>query len=533
MKFGPVPIDEALGAVLAHSVHAGERVLRKARKFTAQDIEELKQANILEVVVARLESDDVDEDSAAKLLVDGMKFRGVDVKPPATGRVNLHARHSGVFVVDEKAIDSFNAIDPAITIATLAQYAPVETGSMVATVKIIPYAVPRDMLDRALLAIAGQEILAVNPYRTMSVGLIQTRLAGTKPGVLDKTVRVTEARLARSGSHLKAERRVNHDTQSVAAALKEAVHESDMVLIFGASAVSDFDDVIPAAIRMAGGFVTRTGMPVDPGNLLVLGRLGEKPVIGAPGCARSPKVNGFDWVLDRTLAGIEISDRDIARMGVGGLLMEIPSRPQPRESARSADKVCAVILAAGRSSRMGGPNKLMAEFDGIPLVRRIAEWALASTVDQVVVVTGHEAERVEASLAGLKVEVAINPAYASGLSSSLKAGIAALPDEATGAMIILGDMPEITTSDINKMVAEFKKAKGAVVRATHQGKRGNPVILPRSLFETVATLEGDTGARHVVEAERADIIDIELGESASIDVDTPDAMERAGGKLRG
>ena len=173
-------------------------------------------------------------------------------------------------------------------------------------------------------------------------------LPGVKDSVLAKTVKVTEARLARSGSRVTAERRTEHEEGAVAEALTALARDNDMVVMFGASAMSDPDDVIPAAIRLAGGEVIRAGMPVDPGNLIVVGRYRGKPVLGAPGCARSPKENGFDWVLDRLIAGIDVTDADVAGLGVGGLLMEIPTRPQPRESVRE------MPLAARRRDRAGG-----------------------------------------------------------------------------------------------------------------------------------------------------------------------------------
>ncbi|MER9357935.1 NTP transferase domain-containing protein, partial [Mesorhizobium sp. M0514] len=308
-----------------------------------------------------------------------------------------------------------------------------------------------------------------------------------------------------------------------------------MVVIFGASAMSDFNDVVPAAIEAAGGTVIRAGMPVDPGNLLVLGTLDGKRVIGAPGCARSPKENGFDWVLDRLIAGLDVTAKDIAGMGVGGLLMEIPTRPQPREPlpARAGLKVEIVLLAAGRSSRMGGPNKLLALFDGKPLVRRTVERALASKATSTVVVTGHQRERVHQALTGLDVIFADNPDFADGLSSSLKAGIARVGAEAAGAMIVLGDMPGISSADLDRLIEAFRRDGGrSVVRAAHDGRRGNPVLLPRALFGGIAHLEGDTGARHLVEAEGLDVIDVEIGDGASIDVDTREALEDAGGVLQ-
>ncbi|TGT75788.1 4-diphosphocytidyl-2C-methyl-D-erythritol kinase [bacterium M00.F.Ca.ET.159.01.1.1] len=537
MKFGPVPIDEAEGAVLAHATAAGEKRFRKAHRLSGEDVAALKAAGIGEVVAAVLAKDDLGEDAAAAKIAAGMSHRNIEVKPAATGRVNLHAAAAGVFTVDAAMIDAINAVDPAITIATLAQYAPVEQDQMVATVKIIPFAVAASLVHRVVKICAGREIFAVNAYRAINVGVIQTVLPGIKPSVLDKTLRVTEARLARSGGRLTVERRTPHEVAPVAAAASALARDNDMVVIFGASAMSDFADVVPAAIERAGGTVIRAGMPVDPGNLLVLGTLDGRRVVGAPGCARSPKENGFDWVLDRLIAGLDVTAGDIAGMGVGGLLMEIPTRPQPREPApqpaRSAAKVDIVLLAAGRSSRMGGPNKLLALFDGEPLVRRTAARALGSKAASTIVVTGHQRERVRSALAGLEVKLADNPDFADGLASSLKAGIAKVAPDAAGAMIVLGDMPGVSSKDLDSLIDAFRRSGGhAVVRASHQGKRGNPVLLPRSLFAAVAQLEGDTGARHLVEAEGLDVIDVEIGQGASIDVDTREAVEGAGGVLQ-
>lgn len=535
MKFGSIPVGEATGAVLAHATTAGERRFRKAHVLGAEDIAALKAAGLTEVVVAVLEPGDLGEDAAAEAIAASMRHRHVEAKPAATGRVNLHALEAGVFTVDAALVDAINAIDPSITVATLAQHATVEEGQMVATVKIIPFAVAGQLVTKVTDLCATREIFAVNPFAPKRVGVIQTVLPSVKSSVLDKTARLTEQRLARSGSRLVAERRTAHETAEVAEAAKALARDNDMVVIFGASALADFDDVIPAAIRAAGGTVVRAGMPVDPGNLLVFGHIGKTAVIGAPGCARSPKENGFDWVLDRLMAGLEVTAADIGGMGVGGLLMEIPSRPQPREAPAvpPAPKVHAVLLAAGRSSRMGGPNKLMALFQGKPLVRLTVERVLASRAAGTVVVTGHQAGRIREALSGLDISVVNNADFASGLAGSLKAGIAALPESAAGALIVLGDMPELLATDLDRLISAFERAEGrAVVRATHDGRRGNPVILPRALFAAVAHLEGDTGARHLVESAGADVVDVEIGAGASVDVDTPDALEGAGGVLQ-
>jgi len=536
VKFGPVPVEAAEGAILAHAMTAGTLRLRKSHRLTATDITALREACVGEVIAAVLDASDVLEDAAAGRVAAALQMSSVEARAPATGRVNLHAGASGVFTVDKVLIDAINRVDPAVTIATIADHATVERGQMVATVKIIPFAVSSDVID-SVAALAGKgQAFAVHSFAAKRVALIQTTLPTLKSSVLDKTARITRHRLARSGGSIVAEKRVPHRESDVAQAIAELAGASDMVVIFGASAMCDPEDVIPAAIRASGGEVIAAGMPVDPGNLLVLGARQGKPVLGAPGCARSPKENGFDWVLDRLMANLAVTAADIAGMGVGGLLMEIPTRPQPREiaPAQASAPVHAILLAAGRSSRMGGPNKLLAMFDDVPLVRRSAERALASKAASLTIVIGHQGERVRDALAGLPVRFVDNPAYASGLAGSLKTGIATLPATAGGALVLLGDMPEIETRDIDRLIAAFESsANAAIVRATHDGKRGNPVILPRSVFDYVATIEGDTGARHIVEARIADVIDVEIGRSASIDVDTPDAMASAGGVLQG
>ncbi len=530
MRFGPVATAEALGAVLAHATVAGELRLKKGRRLTADDIAALTDAGVGEVIAAVLDPGDVDEDAAAGRLAGALIATGVERRAAATGRVNLHATHAGVFTVDRALVDRINRVDAAITLATLAEFSPVAAGQMVATVKIIPFAVAGSALDRAV-ALAGQrQAFDVHDYAPKRVGVVQTVLPSLKPSVMDKTLRVTEARLGRSGSSVGAELRVGHRAGEVADAITRLLPDSDMVVVFGASAMSDRRDVIPAAIEQAGGEVVRVGMPVDPGNLIILGEVAGKPVLGAPGCARSPKDNGFDWVLDRLIAGIGVSDGDIAGMGVGGLLMEISTRPQPREADAGAPRVHAILLAAGRSSRMGGPNKLLSRFDGEPLVRRVAARALASRSRGVTVVTGHQSEAVAAALAGLNVALAGNPDFADGLSTSLKTGLAAVPAGADAAMIVLGDMPEVTSADLNRLIGAFGRAGGqAIVRAASGGKRGNPVILPRAAFAELALAEGDSGARALMESGRFEVVDVDIGPGAMVDVDTPEALASAGG----
>ena len=533
MKFGTVSLEEAEGAIAAHSIRHRSGVVKKGTRLDATLIARLSAEGVGEVVAARLEPGDVHEDEAARRVAETLCGENVCLDEAGTGRCNLYAERAGLLVVDRAAVDALNRLDPGLTVATLAAFAPVEAGRMVATVKIIPFALPGAVVAQAG-AQARAPILSVAAWKGLKVGLAATTLPGLKPSIMDKTRRVLEERLRPAGALLLEELRVPHDAAELAAALTKLKGAgADLLIAFGASAITDRADVIPAGIEKAGGRVRHFGMPVDPGNLLLIGELDGRPVLGAPGCARSPVENGFDWVLHRLLAGLDVGGDDITGMGVGGLLMEIVSRPQPREPvAERGAGVAAIILAAGQSRRMRGPNKLLARFEGKALVRRIAERALASKAGPVVVVTGHRAGDISDALAGLNVRIAHNPDFSEGLATSLKAGLSAVPESASGALVLLADMPGISTAIMNRLIDAFEaKSAPAIVLPTVDGKRGNPVLWSRAFFPELMAVTGDTGARHIIAHHEEAVERVEIGAAAAVDVDTPEALAEAGGVL--
>jgi len=532
MKFGPVVPAEALGGTAVHTIRQGSLVLKKGTLIGPKEVAALVEAGIPSVVVARLEPGDVSEDDAAADIAAAVAGPGIRVDRAFTGRCNLFAESAGVLVVDKDAVDRLNRLDEAITFATLAAYKPVVEGEMVATVKIIPFAVEATPRDAALkLAEAAKPMVRVAPYRIRKLGIVSTVLPGLSPKIVDKTLKVTADRIAPAGAKIVAERRVPHDQAALALAVEEVLNDgAELVIVFGASAIADRRDVIPAAIEAVGGRIEHFGMPVDPGNLMLVGSARSRPILGAPGCARSPKENGFDWILMRLLAGLPVGREDITGLGVGGLLMEIVTRPQPRVEPVAAGKtIAAIVLAAGRSTRMGGPNKLTAEIGGKPLVRIAVEEALASRAAPVIVVIGHQREQVEAALAGLDVQFVHNPEYADGLGTSLKAGVAAVPAESDGVVVCLGDMPQVTAGLIDRLIAAYDAEKGALVVApTRNGQRGNPVLWARRFFPDLMAISGDVGARHVLESYGEAVVEVPVQEEgAFLDVDTPEALVAA------
>jgi molybdenum cofactor cytidylyltransferase len=332
MKFGPVALDHARHAISAHSLKAADIVIKKGERLSDDHIAALRAEGRTEVTVALIEPGDIGEDEAAEKLCLALAGPHLRRDRPATGRNNLFAECAGVLRINKDAVDRLNACDESITFATLPDYRAVEQGEMVATVKIIPFAVSGTMIDQAIKDFASQALIEVKPFRKLKVAAISTLLPGLKPSVVNKTLAVLEGRLAPSGSTVDADYRVAHETHALTDAIRLALADgAELVVIFGASAITDRRDVIPLSIEDAGGTIEHFGMPVDPGNLMLIGSVDGKTVLGAPGCARSPKENGFDWVLQRLMAGLAVTRADVTALGVGGLLMEIVQRGHLRD----------------------------------------------------------------------------------------------------------------------------------------------------------------------------------------------------------
>jgi len=556
MRFGPLPLAEARGAIMAHSLRAGERMIRKGTVLDAEAIDALRAAGRDEVVAAQLDPGDVPEDIAADRLAQCVLSPLLARSRAATGRVNLVAETPGLLLVDASKIDRLNAIDESLTIGTLPNHAVVAPKDLVATIKVIPFAVPGTVLTVAeTLARQGGPALTLAPFHHLKVGLVVTELPGLKDSVTEKTIAATEARVTRLTGTLLPPVRCPHDEASIARALEGLIAGSgdprgdqgsaDLLLVVGASAVVDRRDVGPAGIVRAGGEILHFGMPVDPGNLICLGRIGARPALVLPGCARSPVLNGIDFVLTRLFAGLAVTSAEVMRMGVGGLLKEFETRPLPREKApstprsgmapRAAPTVAAVVLAAGRSRRMAPHNKLLVpDRTGKPMIARVVDNVLSSGARPVLVVLGHQAEEVEKLLAGKPVRFVHAPDYAEGLSASLKAGIAAVPPESAAAIVCLGDMPLVTGRMIDRLLGAYDPTEGRrIVLPTFRGKQGNPMLWDRTFFSEILAITGDSGARFLAGKHLESVAEVEMADDAVLrDFDTTESLATLPARLR-
>ena len=532
MKFVTLPTSAAEGGLLAHVLIRPGLILSKGLRLGADEIARLRAANVASVTVAMIDATDVLEGLAARRTAVALAGFGLRAGPAHNGRCDIVAEFSGLALFEPEKIHALNEIDEAITLATLSPFEPVSPGQTVATIKVNPFAAPEEVVAAWEAFGAVFQLAAFQPHR---VALIQTVAPGLKPSLLNKTAAATQKRLELMGGALCADTRSAHETEALAREIRVQLGAgADLLLICGASSTSDRGDVVPAAIVAAGGAVQCFGMPVDPGNLLVLGSVGETPIVGMPGCARSMQVNGFDFVLQRLLARQKVGRGDIAAMGVGGLLRAPPRRVAPRGMPEIASvaagqrKIAAIVLAAGQSRRMGA-NKLTLMLEGKPVVRHVVEAISASRLSTRIVVLGHEAEQVREALAQSGASFVVNGDFGGGLSTSLKAGLAALAPDVDGAMVFLGDMPDIDPILIDRMIEAFDpgRMRGIIV-PKRKGRRGHPVLWGRGFFPLLQLeTQGDSGAKHLIDQYEDWVVGIEADDDGVlVDLDTPEAFRQ-------
>ena len=332
MKFGAVPLDEAVGGILAHKLYddAGKMIFNKGRLLSADDIARLRQRGLERITVTQLSSADLHEDEAAARIGAAVAGPQVAMRAPGVGRANLTATERGVLHVDVPALELINNITDGITIATRRSYSLVDAGEMVALVKVVPFGVPAArVVDVERIAEVSAAVLQLRPLQAMRVALIVSGAEATRERLIRSFHEPVRRRIEGWGSDLLAPIFAAHNAESVAAAIS-AQKGADLILVASISAIIDREDVVPSALMLAGGSITLHGVPVDPGTLLMMGYLGEIPVVGAPGCIKSPKTNVIDWILPRLLSGERLTRANLVSMGHGGLLKDIAERPMPR-----------------------------------------------------------------------------------------------------------------------------------------------------------------------------------------------------------
>ncbi|MCC7451987.1 MAG: molybdopterin-binding protein [Anaerolineae bacterium] len=336
MKFGEVPLAAAVGHVLAHNLFGtdGHKLFSKGHVLIQADVIKLVASGWSSVVVAALDATDLSENEAARRVGIALAGPNVRIDAPGVGRANLSAEVAGPLRINVPALERINNIDEGITVATLREHTLVQPRQLLTLVKIIPFGIAAARVaDVEAVAREAGPIITVRALQPRSVALILSGPAHAQDRLQADFIDPVRTRVEGWGSQLDEVLCVEHTESALAEAIQQAYETShDLILLAGISAIIDRDDVAPQALRDAGGNVAHFGVPVDPGSLLMLGYIGDTPVIGAPGCIKSLKTNVIDWVLPRLLAGERLTRADLVVMGHGGLLDDISERPMPRQS---------------------------------------------------------------------------------------------------------------------------------------------------------------------------------------------------------
>jgi len=526
VKFEERLVADSEGWTLAHSVTCGQKRIAKGTKLTAAIVDQLVGGGLVSAQVFLLEQDDIDEDTAARIAAEKITGAGLQVKPAGKGRANIVATCNGLFIPGS-GIDAVNRADDAFSAASLVSHKPVRAEQLVATIKVIPYGLPSAILGNVPPA---KNPMTVSPFQDFNALLIVTGKTPTK-----KTVTNLTSRIERTGGALQVWGTVKHDKKSVIDSLAKAKLESvDLILMLGASAISDKRDIFPSALTDSGGQLIKLGMPADPGNLLMLGKLGKQTIIGLPGCARSPALNGFDWVIERFAAKEPIDAPTLTQMGTGGLLKEPVGRVAPRKG--TADQVtpkeasvAAIVLAAGKSSRAKNIHKLLSTLAGKTVIATTIDSLLSIEGLNVHVVTGHKSADIKASLANKSVAFAHNSEFDQGMGTSIAVGVSAL-NKVDYALICLGDMPFVQQTTIQKILDTAAKTPGAAIFVpTFHGKRGHPVLWHQRFFGDLKGLHGDTGGKQILQNNVEKIVEVPVNDAGIlIDLDTPEILAQFG-----
>ncbi len=523
--------QESLGSVIAQTYNLPGKTISKGTFMTSEIVGYFKESEVQNILCAVPDNGDIHEDEAANIISNAIDRSHIYIDSASTGRVNFKSRSLCLVRYKRDLIKKVNLVDESIAFSIVEHNQLLAKNDLIATLKIIPFFTQKKYVDRVISILDKNQLFKTHSLNKKEVSLIQTSFEWQKKSMFKATSNVTRNRLEALDCSLNKEKLIRHDYNVLRTEIRSSIESGiDILLISGASAIIDRSDYIPKAILSEGGEIIQYGLAVDPGNLLLVGKIGETTIIGMPGCARSPKLNGFDWVLQLLMADIPVVKEELAEMGAGGLLMEIASRPLPRTLAKSVNKrekkIMGVILAAGNSRRMGKDNKLLKNIDGAPLIRNIALEITKSDLDSCSIVLGYQSDKVADVIKDLNINLILNPRWKEGQASSLKAVLDSLTSSYSDLLVMLGDLPGVKSGHINRIIEEHLSAENRRSKITipsFQGEKGNPVIWGKSFFHDLSNLEGDVGGRVLFDQHPAAINLIEMDDPGVVtDTDTPE-----------
>jgi len=502
MQFGEFPVYDALGIELVHDVKCRDKTLKKGTVLNASDISLLKFSGIKTVTGVRFSSEDILPETAADILLKAMIGDYLRYTlPDKTGYSEIFADTDGTFVFDRNRFNRFNAHCENISLVTIQPDTPVYKGQFLGNLRLSGPAINAETLNEAVTKISGiGSLLKIAPYAFCKIGFIRTIMNNSSVPPLDEDK--LAARFGAFGLDVVYSDLCEHTVAAVEKAVRDAIDaQAEIVLVESQVPPLHRDDIVPTGFKEAAGDIDRLGWPVDEGLSLVIGHKNDVKLLGY--CAEDADKPAFDRLLRFLATKSMPANEDIPDLALNGLsLTRMTKRITPEQMSRSMNvesvsdshKIAVVILAAGSSRRMIGTNKLLETVNGLPMIEHAVRSALSSEADYVAVVTGHDAKFIERRLEQYDVKIVRNPDYVSGVLGSIRLGLAVLPPDIAGAVVLPADMPAFTEEYIDKLIDafDFKAPRPPVVVPTFGSVRHNPVLWPKDLFKVVKIVPEDS-----------------------------------------
>ena len=525
MKIFEKSIQKTFGYLLMHSVFLKDGRIRKGKIIDQDDIRMMEKSNISKVYVGEFEEGDISENSASSLIAKAIAKSQFSISPTLSGKTNITSTADGLIEIDEEKVTKLNSLSPNIAVSTLNNHDVVYRGDHIISIKIISYVISSSDLKKIINFLKKNKIIKLKNFTSMRFGVIYTTAKNEKRSLVEKTKKSIKSRISDYNSTIMHESVIPHDYGSLKAKIEQLI-ESDIncILLFLSTSITDVNDIVPSVINNLGGAVKSFGMPVDPGNLTLSGKINEVDIIAAAGSARSDTLNGLDWHLNCIHANIAVTQAMVNSLGVGGLLKDIDFAVKRKRVSKTIDtkksNIAAVVLCAGESKRMGSKNKLLLKVEGKTLIKNYIDNISKSNVSEIVIVTGHQSSEIEKELDGYDLKFIYNEKYREGMSTSLNTGINSLSKNINAAIICLPDMPMIGIYEINKLIEYYNPKIGhEICVATYNDQRGNPVLWDKKYFKKLMQITGDKGGRYLLPKFLDKSVEVKLGEAVAFDVD--------------
>ncbi len=509
MQVNEVKVFEAEGLILANDIELKSSIIKKGTKLSSSNISSLKLAGLETISCYKPNKNDIDAKTAIGMVAAAITGNNTAYILNDDGYCHIFAEKNGIIDIDEVRINRFNNSHPDIFINTIKKDEIVKKDDLLAVIRIIPYLINIDEVNNTIHTNTGQgSLISVADFNIKTTTLIQTTMPDTEEQLTSSTKIYLEELLLKADCKLKSDIKCEHNSEDIANSIYTAINQgAEFIIISPAKPTYGKSDIIPTALKESAIDIYKIHIPVETGFDTILAYKGKRiPVIQIPHNYHLGNNDTINKLICKLISKQKFNIEDITQLGFGSLSIKSNITNKTKSEllsgtstkAKGKSTIAAIILAAGRGTRMGGNNKLLHEINDEPLFLQSIKSALKSKASPIIVVTGFEADRTEEYLRAYDVVILRNTGYKMGIKTSIDLALSSLPHSVDGALLIPADMPGITTEHIDKLIKSFKpNKKEALCISEFEGVKKNPILWPRNLFADANLIPDNSHLRPV------------------------------------